>query len=133
MRTSTLGRTTARSLWAGWAAIEPEIFEINPSFCKTDECGRLLAAVVNNADAAPLDRNVQSRKIIHAAPLLLNREMCGRDLVTPRLSAATDAVSLVKFAANRRASSGIGEQGADFSVPRSTDLLLEREASAESH
>src|SRR5271167_1334171 len=80
MRTSTLGRTTARSLWAGWAAIEPEIFEINPSFCKTDECGRLLAAVVNNADAAPLDRNVQSRKTIHAAPLLLNREMCGCDL-----------------------------------------------------
>ena len=58
--------------------------------------------------------------------------MCGSKIVTSR-SAATDAVSLVKFAANRRASSGIGEQGADFSVPRSTDLLLEREASAESH
>ena len=59
--------------------------------------------------------------------------MCGSKIVTSRLSAATDAVSLVKFAANRRASSGIGEQGADFSVPRSTDLLLEREASVESH
>ena len=62
--------------------------------------------------------------------------MCGSKIVTSRLSAATDAVSLVnlvKFAANRRASSVIGEQGADFSVPRSTDLLLEREASAESH
>ena len=59
--------------------------------------------------------------------------MCGSKIVTSRLSAATDAVSLVKFAANCRASSGIGEQGADFSVPRSTDLLLEREASAESH
>ena len=61
------------------------------------------------------------------------REMCGSKIVTSRLSAATDAVRLVKFAVNRRASSGIGEQGADFSVPRSTDLLLEREASAESH
>jgi hypothetical protein len=52
--------------------------------------------------------------------------MCGSKIVTSRLSAATDAVSLVKFAANRRASSGIGEQGADFTVPRSTDLLLKR-------
>src|ERR1700719_3442777 len=87
------------------------MFEINPSFCKTDECGRLLAAVVNNADAAPLDREVQSRKTIHAAPLLLNREMCGRDLVTPRLSAATDAVSLAKFTAIRRASSRVSQFG----------------------
>jgi hypothetical protein len=37
-----------------------------------------------HTDAASLDRNVQSPKIIHAAPLLLYREMCGCNLVTPR-------------------------------------------------
>jgi hypothetical protein len=39
------------------------------------------------------------------------REMCGSKLVTPRLSAATDAVSLAKFTANRRASSRVSRFG----------------------
>jgi hypothetical protein len=75
--------------------------------------GRLLAAVVSNADAAPLDRNVQSRKIIHAAPLLLNREMCGCDLVTRSavIRRASSRVSRFGRRAMRRSDmSGIAEK-----------------------
>src|SRR6516225_5050614 len=41
------------------------------------------ARVIHNADARVLDRNVQSRKIIHAALLLLMLEAAHADLVSP--------------------------------------------------
>src|SRR5438477_11619721 len=42
-----------------------------------------LAHVIHNADARVLDRNVQSRKIVHAALLLLMLEAASADLVSP--------------------------------------------------
>src|SRR5215467_9819809 len=41
------------------------------------------ARVIHNADARVLDRDVQSRKIIHAALLLLMLEAAHADLVSP--------------------------------------------------
>src|SRR5262249_2272237 len=41
------------------------------------------ARVIHNADPRVLDRNVQSRKIIHAALLLLMLEAAHADLVSP--------------------------------------------------
>jgi hypothetical protein len=42
-----------------------------------------LARVIHNADASLLDRNVQSRKMVHAALLLLMLEAVDTDLVSP--------------------------------------------------
>jgi hypothetical protein len=42
-----------------------------------------LARVIHNADAGLLDRNVQSRKMVHAALLLLMLEAVTTDLVSP--------------------------------------------------
>src|SRR4051794_8896636 len=42
-----------------------------------------LACVIHNADARLLDRNVQSRKMVHAALLLLMLEAAFTDLVSP--------------------------------------------------
>jgi len=42
-----------------------------------------LAGAIHNADARVLDRNVQSRKIVHAALLLLMLEAAHADLVSP--------------------------------------------------
>ena len=42
-----------------------------------------LARVIHNADARVLDRNVQSRKMLHAALLLLMLEAANADLVSP--------------------------------------------------
>src|SRR6516225_2394157 len=42
-----------------------------------------LARAIHNADARALERNVQSRKIIHAALLLLMLEAAHADLVSP--------------------------------------------------
>src|SRR5215472_12866592 len=44
---------------------------------------RDLARVIHNADARVLDRYVQSRKMIHAALLLLMLEAAHADLVSP--------------------------------------------------
>jgi hypothetical protein len=41
------------------------------------------ASVIHNTDARVLDRNVQSRKIVHAALLLLMLEAVTTDLVSP--------------------------------------------------
>src|SRR4029453_18599115 len=42
-----------------------------------------LTRVIHNADAGLLDRNVKSRKIVHAALLLLMLEAVHTDLVSP--------------------------------------------------
>jgi hypothetical protein len=42
-----------------------------------------LARVIHNADAGLLDRYVQSRKVVHAALLLLMLEAVNTDLVSP--------------------------------------------------
>ena len=72
--------------------------------------------------AAPLDRNVQSRKIIYAAPLLLNCEMCGCNQLKPRSSAATSAAATAAWrssppsAAPRRASADLVAERRDAAI-----------------
>jgi len=70
-------------------------------------------SVVNNADAAPLDRNAQPRKTIHAAPLLLNRESAAATLsrLAYRRRPPQRSGSLAKFAAIRRASFRVNRIG----------------------
>src|SRR5471032_3599706 len=52
-----------------------------PGFARHLDFPNDLARVIHNADARVLDRNVQSRKMVHAALLLLMLEAANADLV----------------------------------------------------